>query len=76
MGAVHRLVVGVLEMTASADEQKAILLHHRNALDDAVREGNFDRACAEAKVYATVMGLTGAGALVALVESVERVVGK
>ena len=51
-------------------------LHHRNMLDEAVRAGNFDRACAEAKVYATVMGLTSAQTLVALVQSVERVVRK
>ena len=48
-------------------------LHHRNMLDEAVRAGNFDRACAEAKVYAIVMDINP---LVALVQSVERVVKK
>lgn len=48
----------------------------RMTMDMAVRAGNFEAACAEAKLIATIMEMDGKTSLLELVRSVERVMGK
>lgn len=63
-------------MTAPTPEQEAAMQKYRDAMDYAVRRGFFDSACAAAKLYSAVQGYDGRRALEALVQSVERVVGR
>ena len=59
--------------------QRDLIAHIADALDDAVRRGDIDEACKQAKELSAAAGMpraaAGRAAIISLVQSVERVVG-
>lgn len=61
------------------ESQRDLIAHIASALDEAVRRGDIDEACNQAKQLSLAAGMPraaiGRSAIINLVQSVERVVG-
>jgi hypothetical protein len=61
------------------EAQRELIAHIASALDDAVRRGDIDEACRQAKDLSSAAGMpeaaAGRAAIISLVQSVERVLG-
>jgi hypothetical protein len=61
------------------ESQRELIAHIASALDDAVRRGDIDEACRQAKDLSAAAGMpeaaAGRAAIISLVQSVERVLG-
>lgn len=61
------------------ERQRDLIAHIASALDEAVRRGDIDEACNQAKQLSQAAGMpaaaAGRAAIISLVQSVERVLG-